>query len=66
MVEKNNEDLEKVPVPEEIAYHKGCVNTLLKEREGLAQMIQIVDGTLKGHFKRLKELGLDFEEPKLN
>ena len=59
------ENVEKVSVPEEIAYHKGAANTLLKEREGLLQMINIVDSTLKGHFARLKELGVEFDEPKM-
>ena len=55
---------EKVSKNEEIAYHKGAVNTLVKEREGLIQMIQVVEATLKSHFNRLKELGVEFEEPK--
>lgn len=49
---------------QEIAYHQGAINSLVKEREGLMQMLQVVEATLNGHFTRLKELGVNFEEPK--
>ena len=58
------EESENVTPAEEIAYHKGAVNTLIKERDGLIQMVQVVDATLNGHIKRLKELGVQFEEQK--
>ena len=37
-----------IPPEQEIAYH---------------QMLQIVEATLNGHFKRLEELGVKFDVP---
>ncbi len=53
MAEKQNKDFD-------IGYHKGSIFTLMKEREGLAQMVGIVEQSLQGHIKALKELGIDF------
>ena len=52
-----------IPPEQEIAYHQGAINALAKEREGLHQMLQIVEATLNGHFKRLEELGVKFDVP---
>ena len=49
----------KMSKDEEIGYHKGAIFTLMKEREGLAQMLQIVEQLLQAHIKGLKELGVD-------
>lgn len=58
----SDENMQNVPPEQEIPYHKGAVNTLIKEREGLMQMQQVVEATLNGHLKRLKELGVSFDE----
>ncbi|MBD3262793.1 hypothetical protein GF374_00245 [Candidatus Woesearchaeota archaeon] len=44
---------------EQIGFHKGAVATLLKERQELAKMVQIVDSLLKAHANELKKLGVD-------
>lgn len=44
---------------EEIGYHKGSINTLANERNELARLIQIVETFIKGHLKRLEELGVE-------
>lgn len=54
----SNEEAPKISPEEEIGYHKGALNTLVKEREGLIQMIGIVESTLQAHLKRLEELGV--------
>ena len=49
----------KMNKDEEVGYHKGAIFTLMKEREGLAQMLGIVEQLLQAHVKGLKELGVD-------
>lgn len=53
-----------MPKEQEIAFHQGSLNTLVKEREGLMQMVQVVEATIQGHMKRMEELGVKFEQPK--
>jgi len=53
-----------MPKEQEIAFHQGALNTLVKEREGLVQMVQVVEATIQGHMKRMEELGIKFEQPK--
>ncbi len=43
----------------EIGFHKGSLNTLIKEREELARLITIVGQLMQMHLKALKELGID-------
>ena len=50
---------------EVVGFHKGAVSTLLKERQELAKMVQVVDQLLAAHLKALKDLGIEIEsEPK--
>ncbi len=63
MAEKNSEGQSMTP-DQEIAFHQGSLNTLAKEREGLTQMVQVVEATMQGHIKRMQELGVKFEQPK--
>ncbi len=44
---------------EQIGYHKGAISILLKEREGLTGMLNIVNQLLKVHIEELKKLGVD-------
>ncbi len=46
---------------EEIGFHKGCLNTLLGERNELVKMIQNVETIMQAHIKRLQELGVKIE-----
>lgn len=46
---------------EQMGYHKGAFFTLLKEKEGLMQMMAVVDQFIQAHMKALKELGIDIE-----
>lgn len=62
MTEQN----QNITPDQEIAYHQGALNTLIKEREGLVNMLQIVEATMNGHVKRLQELGVQFEDPNKN
>ena len=50
---------EKVSKDEEIGFHKGAIDTLVKERNELAKIVNITTQLLQAHIKRLKELGVD-------
>ncbi len=46
---------------ETIGFHKGAVDTLLKERQELSKILSIVEHYLKAHIEELKKLGVDIE-----
>lgn len=48
---------------EEIGFHKGAISTLLKERQQLIQMVQVVDALLKAHSDALQKLGVSLGGP---
>jgi hypothetical protein len=43
---------------EQIGFHKGSINTLLKEREEMVKIVTIVDQLLKAHMMALQKLGV--------
>ena len=47
---------------EQIGFHKGSLATLVKEREELARLLQIVNSLIQAHVKALKDLGVDLEK----
>jgi hypothetical protein len=49
---------------ETIGYHKGSLATLIKEREGLMQLLSVVDQLIQAHKKALEDLGVSLEPPK--
>ena len=46
---------------EKIGFHKGSLSTLVKEREELIRLIQIVEQLMKMHVSELRKLGVDLE-----
>jgi len=44
---------------EQIGFHKGSVTTLLKEREEMVKIINVVDALLKAHLEALQKLGVN-------
>ncbi len=52
---KNNND-------EQIGFHKGSLATLVKEREEMMRILQIVEQLMQMHIKELKNLGVDLSE----
>jgi hypothetical protein len=46
---------------ETIGYHKGCLSTLLKEREELVKLVNITEQLINIHAKALKELGVELQ-----
>ena len=51
---------------EQIGFHKGSIATLVKEREELARLLQIVNSLIQAHVKALKGLGIDLEKEQKN
>jgi len=49
----------KMSREEQIGYHKGCLSTLLKERQELVRIVGIVEQLMQFHMGGLKELGVD-------
>ncbi|MDD5181660.1 MAG: hypothetical protein PHC66_00645 [Candidatus Nanoarchaeia archaeon] len=53
---------------EQIGFHKGAINTLLKERQEMVRIITVIDQLLKAHASGLQQLGIKIgktEEKKL-
>lgn len=46
---------------ERIGFHKGALDTLIKEKAELVRLVTIVDQLLQLHLKALKDLGVDIE-----
>lgn len=42
-----------------VGFHKGALNTLLKERQELARMLKVVEQLIEAHAKELEKLGVD-------
>ncbi len=59
MTEKEETPMSK---EQEIAFHQGALTTLAKEREGLLQMVSIVEQSMQAHLKRLEELGVKLQK----
>jgi len=47
---------------EQIGFHKGALNTLVKERQELIKLVQVTEQIMQMHIKGLKELGIDLEK----
>ena len=54
----------KISKEEQIGIHKGSLSTLMKEREELARLLNIVEQLVQMHSNALKELGVDLSEAK--
>lgn len=52
----------KVSIDEEIGYHKGCLSTLINERNEIIKIVQLTEALMQAHIKRLKELGVKFQK----
>ncbi len=47
---------------EVIGFHKGALDTLIKERQELLRIIGIVEQLISMHIQALKELGVDLQK----
>jgi hypothetical protein len=48
----------KMSKEEQIGFHKGSLDTLIKERQELYRLLTIVDTLLKAHVQALSQLGV--------
>lgn len=48
----------KMSKEEQIGFHKGCLDTLIKERQELYRLLTIVDALIKTHLHALNQLGV--------
>ena len=46
---------------EQIGFHKGALSTLVKERQEMMKILQIVEQLMQMHVQGLKELGVDLQ-----
>lgn len=46
---------------ERIGYHKGCLNTLIAERNELLRIVQITESLIQAHVKELEALGVKLQ-----
>ena len=47
---------------EQVGFHKGSLATLVKEREEMMRILQIVEQLMQMHIKELKDLGVDLNK----
>ena len=47
---------------EQVGFHKGALSTLVKERQEMFKILQIVEQLMQMHIEALKELGVDLEK----
>ena len=52
-------DEENISKEEKIGFHKGALSTLVKEREEMLKIINIVEQLMKYHIEELQKLGVD-------
>ena len=60
MVAKNESKMSK---DEQVGYHKGSLECLIKERQELYRLISIVDQLIKLHFSALQKMGVKLTKP---
>lgn len=46
---------------EQIGFHKGSLSVLVKEREEMGKILNVVEQLMQMHIKALKDLGVDLE-----
>ena len=49
---------------EQIGYHKGAIATLVKEREELVKLVNVVSSLIQMHLEGLQKLGVDLTKAK--
>jgi hypothetical protein len=47
---------------EQIGFHKGCLDTLMKERQELVKMVAVTEQLMAFHVSGLKNLGVDLQK----
>lgn len=62
-MEKNvwRQEMKQTGKEEQIAFHRGALNSLAGEQQELVKMLQSVQNIAQAHIKALKDLGVDVE-----
>ncbi|NOZ81440.1 MAG: hypothetical protein GXP63_07285 [DPANN group archaeon] len=47
---------------EQVGFHKGSLSVLIKERQEMMKILQVVEQLMQVHITALKELGIDLEK----
>ena len=55
---------EKVNRDEQIGFHKGALATLVKEKEEMVKIQNIIEQLVQMHIKSLRDLGVDLNQKK--
>ena len=58
MTTKKHEEHHHITKEEQVGFHKGAIDTLLKERQEMVKIVTIVDQLLKAHIMALQKLGV--------
>ena len=61
---KPEQEKQKLPKEQEIAFHKGSLQSLAAEYNELVRMLQNVQAIMQAHIKRLEELGVKIQTQK--
>ena len=62
MAEKQQQGEVHMSKDEQLGFHKGALNTLIKERQELGRLAQIVEQLMQMHLAELKRLGVDLSK----
>lgn len=54
----------EVSKDEKIGYHKGCLSTLVAERNELVKLVQVTESLMQAHLKELEKLGIKITNEK--
>ncbi len=46
----------------QIGFHRGALETLIRERSEMARIVSVVEQLMQMHIKAMKELGVDLAE----
>lgn len=58
--------MENMNKDEQIGFHKGSLTTLLKEKEALVNMLNVVDQLIQMHSRGLQDLGVDVSKQQVS
>lgn len=59
---RKKENKEEISKEERIGFHKGALDTLIKERQELLRIVGIVEQLIAMHIEALRELGVNLDE----
>lgn len=61
-IRKSTGSASKMSKEEQIGFHKGVIDTLLKERQEMVRIVTIIDQLIKAHMTALKQQGVNITQ----